>query len=74
MLATDAVKDILKKNDLTSGDIAKKIGKPTRMVWDRLSQQNISVSRLNEMLAVLGYKVVIMPTDAELPEGGYEVE
>lgn len=48
--------------------------KTPRLVSERLSQENISIAKLREILRVLDYKVVIVPREARVPEGGYEVE
>ena len=40
-----------------------KIKQPT--LSERLSQNNLSVNKLNEMLNMMGYKIVIVPCDAQ---------
>lgn len=49
-------------------------GKKSNVISERLSQENISVGKMMEMLRVLEYKVVIMPRDAKMQDGWYEVE
>jgi hypothetical protein len=40
----------------------------------RMTQDNMSIGKANEMLRAMDYKVVILPREARIPEGGYEVE
>ena len=49
-------------------------GHKSNVISERLSQENISVKLLNEMLRVMNYKVVVMPREARIPEGGHEIE
>lgn len=79
--ATEAVKEIMKNQGKTVGLLAKSMpadsdGKevPVRRISERLSQENISVKVLDEMLRVLGYKIVLMPTDESVPANSYTVK
>lgn len=79
--ATEAVREIMKNQGKTVGLLAKAMpedsdGKevPVRRISERLSQENISVKVLDEMLRVLGYKIVLMPTDESVPANSYTVK
>lgn len=74
MKATEAVRDIMKSQDIGLSKMADRMGKPARLVSDRLAQDNISIAKLNELLQVLDYKVLIVPRGAKKPTGAYEVE
>ena len=37
-------------------------------------QKNVSVTRLNEMLRLMDCKIVVVPRDSRVPEGGFEIE
>ena len=74
MKAVEAVRAIMKEQDVGTNKMADRMGKPARLVSDRLSQENISIVKLNEMLRLLDYKVVIVPRASRVPEGGYEVD
>ena len=81
MKATDAVREIMKNKGKTLGDVAKAIaddtdGKaiPVRRISERLSQENISIKLLDEMVRVLGYKIVLMPIDETTPDNAYTVK
>lgn len=74
MKATDVVREIMKSQDVGLNKMADRMGKTPRLVSDRLSQDNISISKLNEMLQVLDYKVLIVPRDCKKPSRSYDVE
>lgn len=79
--ATEAVREIMKNQGKTMSGLAQSMpadsdGKevPVRRISERLSQENISVKVLDEMLRVLGYKIVLMPTDESVPANSYTVK
>ena len=74
MKAVEAVRAIMKEQDIGTNKMADRMGKPPRLVSDRLSQDNISITKLNEMLRLLDYKVMFVPRDTRIPDGGYEVD
>lgn len=74
MKATDAIREVMKSQDIGVCKMADRLGKPSRLVSDRLSQDNISILKMNELLRLLDYKIVIVPREARIPEGGYEID
>lgn len=52
---------IMKEKGLRSGEVAAMMGKQTKVVSDRISQPNISVKALDEIVRVLGYKIMVVP-------------
>lgn len=74
MKATEAVLAIMKENGITKTDIANRAGKKLTVIWDRLSQDNISVTKLNEMIRTIDYKIVLVPSGTRMSEGFYEIE
>lgn len=74
MKATDIVREIMKSQDVGLNKMADRMGKTPRLVSDRLSQDNISISKLNEMLQVLDCKMLIVPRECKKPAGSYEVD
>lgn len=74
MKATEIVREIMKAQEVGLNKMASRMGKQPRLVSDRLAQENISIDKLNELLQVLDYKVLIVPRDAKRPAGAYEVE
>lgn len=47
---------------------------PSDVINKRLKQKNISVNVLSEMLAAMGYTMVIVPAGTKLKAGEYEVD
>ncbi len=74
MKSMDAFKEIMKVKDLRPTDVCEKLGIKSNVLSERFKQKNVSITKLNEMLDVADYKIVIIPKDAPVPEDGYEVE
>lgn len=74
MKAGDAIKKVMSEKSVKVAQMAYMTGKKSNVISERLSQENISVGKMMEMLRVLEYKVVIMPRDAKMQDGWYEVE
>ena len=77
MNAKTAVRDIMAKKGIGTNALADMLGKPARLVSDRLGMDksdNISVGKLDEMLRVMGYKIVIMPRETRTDPEWYKVE
>lgn len=70
----DAVREVMKLKETGVNQLADKLGKSPRLVSERLSQQNISIAKLHEMLRVLDYKIIIAPRDTPLPENSFKIE
>ncbi len=74
MKSMDAFKEIMKAKDLRPTDVCEKLGIKSNVLSERFKQKNVSITKLNEMLDVADYKIVIVPKDLPVPEDGYEVE
>lgn len=74
MKAFEAVRAIMTATSTKVADIAFRTNKKSNVISERLSQENISIEKLNEMLRVMNYKIVVMPRETRIPEGGYEIE
>ena len=72
--ASEAIREVMSLQGVGTNKMADRLNKPPRLVSDRLSQDNISVAKMDEMLRVLDYKIVIVPREARVPEGGFEIE
>ena len=66
MKATEAVRQVMESTGTTLSTLSRRLGKRPQVVWDRLSQDNISVAKLNEMLRTMDYKVVIVPSGVRM--------
>ena len=56
--------------------MAKILGITQAALWDRLNTKksdNTTVTKLDDMLSVLGYKIVVVPDETPIPEGGYKI-
>ncbi len=68
-----AVREIMKTKEIGVNLMADRLSKSPRLVSERLSQENISITKLQELLCVLDYKIAIVPRNTLLPEDGYEL-
>lgn len=74
MLAMDAVKRVMELRGLRIVDLAEKLNINKNVLIKRCTQQNVSISKLNEMLRPMNYKVVIMPETSETPNDAFTIE
>lgn len=74
MKTGEAIRDVMKTQSITVTQMAKDLNKSTRLISERLAQENISIAKINEMLEKLNYKTVIVPIDTPLPENSYVIE
>lgn len=74
MKATEAVREVMKTKGVRQVDLRKRLGLESNTMSQRLLQENISVTKLNEMLRVMDYKVVIVPSDVRLGQEWFEIE
>ena len=73
MKASEAIREVMSLQGVGTNKMADRLNKPPRLVSDRLRQDNISVAKMDEMLRVLDYKIVIVPREARALEGGFEI-
>ena len=71
MLAMDAVKQVMKLKQVRPTDICESLGIKSNVLSERFKQKNVSITKLNEMLALMGYKIAMVPADTELPDGSF---
>lgn len=74
MKATEVIREVMKEKEVKPSTLAARLNIKNNVLSERLGQKNISMEKLNEMLRMLDYKVVIVPREARVPDGGYEVE
>lgn len=82
MTGREIIKDIMTKQGMSNSTYAKELSITSAALWDRLDTQprkgkarkDIPVSLLTNMVNVLGYKLVVMPNEVEVPENWYEVD
>ena len=74
MIAMEAVKEIMKLKDIRPAVLCDRLKIKSNVLSERFKQKNVSVEKLNDMLRAMDYKVVVIPREARIPEGGYEIE
>lgn len=74
MFAVEAIKKIMEIRDIRNKTLCDRLKIKSNVLSERLKQTNISVSKLDEMARVMDYKIVLMPSDAPTPKGGFEIE
>ena len=74
MIAMEAVKEIMKLKDVRPAVLCDRLKIKSNVLSERFKQKNVSVEKLNDMLRAMDYKVVVVPRDTRIPEGGYEIE
>lgn len=74
MKTMDAYKEIMKIKNLRPTDICNQLGIKSNVLSERFEQKNISMTKLNEMLSIAGYKIVLVPQDTEIAGESFEVE
>lgn len=74
MLAMEALREIMKLRKVRPAMLCDRLGIKSNVLSERFKQKNVSVTKLNEMLRLMDYKIVLVPREARTPEGGFEVE
>lgn len=74
MKASEAVRKVMELTKTRVADIAFMTNKKQNVISERLTQENISVAKLNEMLRVMNYKIVIVPRETRITDRGFEIE
>lgn len=69
-----ALRKILKSQDLNIKQLAKRMNIPYATVSQRFKRDDITISRLSEMLMKIDYKIVLAPAGRKTKEDEYEVE
>lgn len=73
MKAGEAVRSIMEDEGIGTKALSDRMGKPMRLLCDRLRHENISIEKLDEIIRVMGYKIVIMPSDRRTQDKEYEI-
>ena len=74
MIAMEAVKEIMKRKEVRPSTISEALGIKSNVLSERFKQKNVSVSKLNEMVRLMDYRVVLVPADKSLDDDCIEVE
>lgn len=77
MLVKKAIRAIMDRKGIGLNALARMLGKNSQFVSDKLNPAkglNMSTDKLDEMIRVMGYKIVLMPSDVCMKDGWYEVD
>ncbi len=74
MNVSETMKEIMKIKGVRPAVLADRLNIKPNVLSERFRQKNISVGKLGEMLRLLDYKIVLLPREAKIPEGGFEIE
>ena len=82
MSGREIIRDIMSKSNITNAVLAKRLVITSAALWDRIDTQprkgkprkDIPVSLLSEMVRMMDYKIVIVPTSTRDPKDGYVIE
>lgn len=78
MKVQEIMETIMTDKSMTKAQLGRAVGiadekNPSDVINKRMKQKNISVNVLSEMLAAMGYTMVVVPSGPKLKEGEYEV-
>ena len=74
MKANEIIREVMKLKEVKPTMLASRLNIKKNVLSERLRQKNISIDKMNEMLRVLDYKIVIVPRETRVPENGFEVD
>lgn len=77
MIVENILKTIMEEQGMKKAELGRAVGlesaKASDLVNKRMKQKNISVNVLGEMLAAMGYDLVVVKKGANLPKNSYIV-
>lgn len=78
MTAKQVINAILKAKNIKPTALASRLGIAYPSLFDRINEngksKDMTVDKLSEMARVMDYKVVVVPRESRVPEGGYVIE
>lgn len=74
MRATEALRKVMELKEVKPSVLCDRLGIKSNVLSERFKQKNISVEKLNEMLKVMDYKIVVIPRESRTPVDGFEIE
>ena len=78
----EIIRRIMALKGITNTMLASRLGITPAALWDRIDTQprkgkprkDIPVSLLSDMVKVMDYKIMIVPSNTRLPKDGYLIE
>ena len=74
MKANEIIREVMMLKEVKPSTLASRLNIKNNVLSERLGQKNISIDKLNDMLRVLDYKIVIVPRETRVQDGSFEVE
>ena len=74
MTTESAIRKIMEVRGKRFMDVAKEMNIATNTLSGRLTSKNISIGKLNDVLKVLDYKIVLVPVKKETGVHEYTIE
>lgn len=68
----EALQMIMEERNMGTNALAEALKKPVSTVCERIYQKNISIEKLDEMVRVMGYKIMLVPIGTR-SKGFYDV-
>ena len=62
MIAMEALKEVMKIREIRPAVLCDRLGIKSNVLSERFKQKNVSVTKLNEMLRLMDYKIVFPVT------------
>lgn len=73
MKALEAVRAIMELTGVKPSVLANRLGIKNNTMSNRLSREDITMDKYNETLRALDYKIIVVPSNTRVPDGGFEV-
>lgn len=74
MRFSQAMRTIIDARDYTQDEYARLVGVSRQSVTQMLRKGNPTVNAMDRYLSPLGYRVVLVPVGARVPDGSYPLE
>lgn len=73
MQAMEAIKAIMGLKGVRPSDICRGLNIKSNVLSQRFQQENISITKLDEMTKLMDYKIVLTPTETDLSDDSFEI-
>lgn len=74
MRANEIIRKVMEIKEVKPSVLAARLNIKNNVLSERLGQKNISTDKLNEMLQVMDYKIMVVPREARVPDGSFVID
>jgi len=77
MTGRETMKAIMEAKEISNADLAHSLGISLAAAWDRVNSvklKDISSSILAQTLGAMGYKLVAIPEEVDIPESAFIID